>query len=274
MSLLAMATTVFSFFIYFLPESQFTRISGIIPFFSLTLSYCLLIIYKGLVNVYVPIKRFVTPLYVLLALVIMVPNVSQPMSGLVSRLSVDGKDLSAIQPYEYEAAIWIKENTPRDTIILSDPYSTIIIRGLTARYAFIGVGWLVEQEYRREDRDRMLEMKQNFFLANSSRDAHSYAIRIRSLLSDNYSLSNLYYQGNVDPQGFTVIRRTNPNATILVVFSWRTSSWLTQDKMFITSWTSPLYYTINPLHIRNFFDPKYFDLVYNNTYIYIFRVKD
>lgn len=155
--------------------------------------------------------------------------------------------------YEYEAALWIKENTPPNTVIISDPVSIEILSGLAdrVRIAQITMGHLARKE-------NITRLKLIYKILTAESDSEIYQL-LDTLKNMGITTEQFY-------QSFYPVRY--PSFIILV--SQRTSLWLDVEMRY------PIIYfnerPVNMKYISNFLNSDLFELLYKvEGKIYIFK---
>jgi len=155
--------------------------------------------------------------------------------------------------YEYEAALWIKKNTPPNTVIISDPISIEVLNGLADRVpiAQISMG-------RPARKENITRLELIYKILTAERDSESYQL-LNTL--KNMGISTEQFYQSFYPVG-------DPSFIILV--SQRTSLWLDVEMKY------PIIYfnerPVNTKYISNFLNSDLFELLYQvEGKIYIFK---
>lgn len=158
-------------------------------------------------------------------------------------------------PAEYEAAIFIREQMPRNTIIVSDYFSMWLLTPISNSV------WLIDrvmevEEMNNESQETLRFLKKDILRAESSEKAYE---RIH-LLSNRIPPESLYHINDAGIENFTFI----------VVISTRTSAWLSQDSLDLSYRTA---YSIDPVTFNLFYNHRYFKLLQQiDGQVYIFEV--
>lgn len=130
--------------LYFLPVSSIMRVFlYAIPFISLLAAYA---IYKT-INTPIRYMRYKNTSTILL-LMVFIPVIifalynTSNTNTINFKINYDGTEgyYSHFTYYEYNAGQWIKQNTPKDTLIISDRTTEFIIGGLSNRDIVLGRG--------------------------------------------------------------------------------------------------------------------------------------
>jgi len=141
---------------------------------------------------------------------------------------------------EYYAAVWIRDNTPSDSYILTDPGSGYVIRGLALRNA-----------------------SSSFILADGRMPADPSSIfpNVRTLISSFFT-SRTFAQASVVLENFTYTH-------IYVVVTTRTAVWVRSPPESIVTAASEN----EDLPFFGFVDPQHFELVrdFQSVRIYLFN---
>lgn len=260
--------------IFFLPEYQTIRFSSqIFPFMAYILSSAFYFIYKTISKVKNPStvrwhikvsKRSIYSILLLASLLIaFIPPLVKPFYSLSYMLSDPHNPYSyrLIANYEYEAAKWIKTNTPSETIIISDYMTSLILSSIGNKYMLFGRG-MDGTEAGKLTAHALEIIKFKIFGANSSDEAHYY---IRNILPSYIYFNEKFY---VNYNG-----KKMEDFTFIVVFSARTVAWIEKESL---RDVTHMRYSRVPQNLLNLFeDPKYFELIYRNSegYLYIYKVK-
>jgi hypothetical protein len=196
----------------------------------------------------------------LILFVLIVPILIVPFYSRYSYLPNGSQSNSYFSKYDYETATWIKNNTPKNAIILSDYFSMKMYQGLSSRpLLFSGLN---SGEETPEAQAILKYIKQNILLSPASSDAYYSISSFVKNLTDNNWVS--WQEKNT----LTSLGITLDNPSILVVINPRTSAWLEQQG--ISDSREPDY-NINQTYLAPFNDTDYFKSVYqleNQVYIY------
>ena len=130
---------------YFLPDSWTFRINReLAPFMAVILAYVTYYMYKLLSRLldHLPIKRenklrTEGVFFMLLILSISLPLTQPYIERSSTVIDKSNGTQSVIASYEYELARWIKENTPKNTRIISDSFTMFILNGLSNRISVV-----------------------------------------------------------------------------------------------------------------------------------------
>jgi len=150
------------------------------------------------------------------------------------------KELTLYSDYEYEMGIWIKDNKPHDSIIISDPETIHILSGLSGRYSIIPNTMLVE-ELQLSDYIKLKYIKENIFNT------------LNPDLAYNYS---------------KIIGKNNH---IIIIFSGRTAEWISKISYQFIQHPVPFYEIPG---FTKFFNNSYFRLIksFGNNQIFAFEL--
>jgi hypothetical protein len=154
----SLLVTFLVFAIYFLPIPDIIRISAALaPFVPLYVAYGV----ESFVDVIneTILARFLKEKYVskiigksflcyfILALILFSatnPFLNYIGSKMFKPEGANSYYLSLVADYEYKVAVWIRNNLPKDAIIISDPETMYIIAGISGRKLPIAIGMLVQ----------------------------------------------------------------------------------------------------------------------------------
>ena len=194
-------------------------------------------------------------------LILLSPLLFLPFYSRYSFFPEGSESNSYFANYDYKVATWIRQNTPKNTIILSDYFSMKLYQGLSSRpLLFSGLN---SGEESAEAQAILWFIKQDIFLAHTSEDAYNSILSFIKKLNMNSWIpwpekNALEYLG---------ISLTNPD--ILIVINPRTCVWLKQESI---SDVRPPYYDVDPTYLQVFNDSNYFRLVYKfENKVYIFK---
>ena len=155
--------------------------------------------------------------------------------------------------YEYEAALWIKKNTPPNTVIISDPVSVEILSALADRVPIAQIS--MGKPTRQED---MTRLKLIYKILTAGKD------------SDVYQLLDMLKSLGITTEQF--FRSFHPvgDPSFIILVSQRTSLWLDVEMKY------PIIYfnehPVNMKYISKFLNSDLFELVYQvEGKIYIFK---
>lgn len=153
---------------------------------------------------------------------------------------INDGNLTLYSDYEYSMGIWIKDNTPKNSIIISDPETIYLMSGISGRQLIISIAMLV-QDLQLSDQIKLKLIKDNIF---NSLDVD---------LAYNYS---------------KIIGGYNK---VIIVISGRTAQWVSSlSYQFVQQPIS--FYEIPGF--TKFFNTSYFKLLkqYGNNQIYAFEL--
>jgi hypothetical protein len=262
---------------FFLPELFTYRSYHVLtPLMGITLAYVIdamgqkadLFITKNwkklLINVKFKLKtlRISThDLIVVFLIVLLFPLLLLPFYCRYSFFPEGSESNSYFADYDYKVAAWIRQNTPKNAIILSDYFSMKLYQGLSSRpLLFSGLNTWEENA---EAQAILWFIKQNIFLAHTSEDAYNSILSFIKKLNMNSWIpwqekNTLKYLG---------ISLTDPD--ILIVINPRTCVWLKQEGI---SDVRPPYHNVDSTYLQVFNNSNYFRLVYKiENKVYIFK---
>jgi len=252
--------------IYFLPDFwTYRAYKEFSPFMAIVLAISVCSIYELIFRTLnwlnrTNINKYLAPLALALMLSIIIPTLVFPVYTRFSFTYSNQQYYTCIADYEYQAALWLKENTPENTKIISDYRTMVLIIPLSNKI------WLTDRQMNvlslpDEDRQLVSYIKNNIFLAPDSKHAYE-AI---------WNLSNrIPWQENpfLECTGLS-----ESNITFVVIISARTVKWIEQQGIIDVAF--PQYVNVNPKYLEIFLDTNYFELLLNiDDKIYVFKVKD
>jgi len=179
----ATSTFILALLIYFLPIKDIVRAIAVLsPFIAYFVSMGItnltsIVANHNIVNNIaikrrnhtIPLSSFVKYTFVLF---LILSATTVYVSYINDKISKAGT-LSLISDYEYEAALYIRNTTPRNAVIISDPETIFIISGISGRKIPIKRGMLVES-LQFEDLIVLYWIKHNIFLTNNPAENEFY----------------------------------------------------------------------------------------------------
>jgi hypothetical protein len=205
------------------------------------------------------IKQYINLLSYTLILFIVTPSLVLPVYTRFSFTPPGQQSYTIIAKYEYETALWLRENTPENTRIISDYRTMILITPLANKI------WLTEKQMNvpslnNEDQQRVSYIKNEIFLAPNSKHAYE-------------AIWNLSNQTPWDEQLFLESTKlSQTNITFVVIISTRTVKWIEQQG--INDISLPQYGGVDQKYLEKFLDINYFiQLINIDNEIYVFKVK-
>jgi len=246
--------TFLGLFIYFLPESFFIREKHLILLISLVLSGAFYFVSSIIMKS--SLSRFLIPLF----LIFYFTNfLYLPVIGSLNLYYQENEGYYTIQPFEYIAGVWIRENTPEETLILSDPYTINLIASLANRLTPYEKKWVLIEEYSDKSKEKFIKLREGFnALVNCDESAYEYLKEF--ILEEKY-------RGKI-------VKKNIPKKT-MIIFSSRTEKWLEapQDNTFIKV-CRKIKKRIDEETIKNVEKSSFLELIYcEEGKIYIYEVK-
>jgi len=266
--LLTLSMFTITLFIYFLPDywtyreyKQFSPFMAIIianafydPFYKIVTTRVL--IKRPQINTKLMFKR-VFPIFCMY--ILLLPSLILPLYSRFSYTPPGSNIHSLIAEYEYITAMWIRENFPENTKIISDFMTMVLITPLADKIWLIDKKMAVELLNYRE-KQLLLQIKYGIFLANDSKTAYENILTVANYTPwfEQYYLKQTGLSGNT--------------STILIVISARTVKWLEQESLKEVRY--PQYQDVDFKYLKIFLDDRYFTLVFKiDRKIYVFLVK-
>jgi len=199
-------------------------------------------------------------LTVALSLVLIFPLLFLPFYSRYSFFPEGSESNSYFADYDYQVATWIKENTPKNAIILSDYFSMKIYQGLSSRpVLFSGLN---AGEESNEAQAILWFIKQDILLAPTSEKAYY------SISSFVKNLNESQWIPWQEKNALASLRISLDNPSVFIVINPRTCIWLEQRGI---SDVRPPYNNVNLAYLEPFHDSDYFKLVYKvENKIYVF----
>jgi len=244
--------TVASFSIYFFPEGFFLRITHIIPFIAIIIGWGIVKFYR--LFIVLPIGKIFTILLVILITV----SAILPLIDKVNDFKSQNKTYSTFSSYEANTAFWVYEKGKKEInkpLIISDPYTILLLTGTTHSYLPFKRSWVNIQLYKDKDIE-MMNLIKKFFIEENLDNSNTIYHYIDIITSNVYNRNN---------------RIENWKGKIYFIISPRTDIWLNTDEMFILLYGKfPKH--ITPSIINKFQESPYFKEIYNiDNKIYIFE---
>ena len=258
--LLALGGATITFSLYFFPDYWAQRALGATtPFIAFAISNTLDLILKTVKSTFVRYKkiRAVTScILVSLFIIVITPNLLNPIYTKFSRFPG-----SRLTSYEYDIAVWLRENTKETEVILSDYWTMMLLNPLSNKI------WLTDRQFKAEALDPeykylLEELKDEVFKAPNSSEAYEKIQFMAKKLRDRIDWVEKYYCNYVGIN--------TENITFLIVLSSRTVRWLETGDMDVME---PQYSGVYPRYLAVFNNTKYFEpLIQISDQIYVFRV--
>ncbi|MHA1334111.1 MAG: hypothetical protein ACTSPL_08605, partial [Candidatus Odinarchaeia archaeon] len=203
------------------------------------------------------IRVITTGIIVSLLVIVIAPNILNPLYMKFSRFP--GSKLAS---YEYEAALWLRDNTEETEVILSDYWTMMLLNPLSNKI------WLTDRQFRYEPLDLeykhlLEELRNGVFKAPNPQAAYRKIITLVDEMRFGIDWTEQYYCNyvGIDPK----------NISFIIVLSSRTVKWLETEKNNVME---PQYSTVNNNYLAIFNNAKYFTPLFKiSRQIYIFKVK-
>jgi hypothetical protein len=212
--LVLLALCALSFLIYFIPEGLFIRSRFLIPLISLVLGGGASVLIKLCENQLNKIPKLngkinsiklLSSIIILLAFVPILYDSTTTFRTVIDDLEKKHQAFATFMPYEYEAGKWLRENLPRNTLVISDPFSINLMTQISGLKAPYERKWVLENEYPEETLKIMSEIRSNLLSRNNEE-----RIEFLNKLID-----------------------TNDVTSAIIIINDRTEQWLTSDKKLI-----------------------------------------
>ena len=200
-------------------------------------------------------------LTVVLLLVLVFPLLFLPFYSRYSFFPEGSESNSYFADYDYQVTAWIKENAPKNAIILSDYFSMKMYQGLSSRpVLFRGLN---AGEESNEAQAILWFIKQNILLAPTSEKAYD------SISSFVKNLNESQWIPWQEKNTLVSLGISLDNPNVFIIINPRTCVWLKQHGI---SDVRPPYNNVNLTYLEPFHDSDYFKLVYKvENEMYIFR---
>jgi hypothetical protein len=163
---------------------------------------------------------------------------------------------SIVSDYEYSAAQWLKDNTPENSLLISDFVTMQIMAPLS---------------------DKLLPMGRNYRVQALTSEDLQTTWRIKNMLSDSAFTDDdiEYLLGSVsssDERFSNKINMSASNKSILIVLTPRTVDWVKQTG--ISEVWSPEKTTVDKTYLEAFTKNNPVDVIYSyEEQVYVFKVK-
>lgn len=259
--LLALSMLSWSFLVFYFPDFWTVRGLGLLtPFMAFSISKAILPISGTLKKIAdgstaktVRVRVF-SGLCVFLIIIVLMPSLMQP---LFNRFSIT--PCSCLADYEYDAAVWLRENTKETEVILSDYWTMMLLNPisnkiwLTSRQMYATVSTRTQM--------RLLYIKNDVFNASDSKAAYGNILIYSKHFDLDWTEKCYADYAGIDPE----------KLTFLVIVSSRTVKWLEQN---VPDVKYPQYSSVPLKYLKMFNDAQYFQLIYTvDERIYIYKVK-
>jgi len=273
-NVLSLSMFSYTSFLYFFPDYNMKRALNLItPFMAISISQTVFMLYKKIIDKFsYYFKSHLHKKYTLInmivlffILIIVMSSLPYPLYTKFSRYKPLSKTGSNMTQYEYEAAVWLRENTNETEVILSDYWTMMLLNQISNKIWTIGPSMEV-QYLPEENNDFLFYLKHNLFNAQDGKQAYQ-AIRYLPIMLDvNMHWTEKYYMH--------CRRLYISDLTFLIVLSPRTVAWMekSDQSKLVHDQRLPIFSSIN-LENLDIFDDDRFKLIYEiPSKLYIFRV--
>lgn len=257
---LLLGLIIIFFGIFFFPEYWSIRMLGMtIPFMALAISKVFESIFS--LNYSLPWKKKKIRLFSSIAIITLIFIVLIP--GLVSPIhnKLTSFPPSRLANYEYETAVWLRENTEETDIILSDYWTMMLLTPLSNKI------WFTDRFFTSDSLDIIYkeilsELKMNVFLSSNSETAYHSLLNLSLTIQKNIDWTEKYY--------LTTKNIKQEDLTFLMILSSRTVEWLKDSNLDVDT---PQYLPIDSIYFVPFNDSQKFEEVFSiSQHIYVFKV--
>lgn len=162
-------------------------------------------------------------IFSLVLITFLIPSLVQPYSSFLNSCNLQGVPPYTFSDYEYKTGIWLDDHVPKNALVLSDPFTTLILTSLsgnrltlTYRMTYDAKGNTHSIYY---DSD-VLGRIRAFFLTTNISDAEILLDGIWHRYDDAFVLN----KGIIDA-------KENVGSEIVLAISGRTSKWLTASTL-------------------------------------------
>lgn len=170
---------------------------------------------------------------------------------------------SFIEDYEYEASQWIKENSSRDTLLVSDQASMLFLSGLCDKVALVQLTQSFPEGYTLDV--QRLSLIHQLFLTGDAYKAYVLLLELEELgvTTEEYYRS---FQPLEDSNYLIII---SPRTSLWVDWGGKNVIWYPNGNVYNNK---PANLSIRQGYLTKFFDETLFDLLYEDEgKIYIFK---
>jgi len=258
--LLALGALTITFSLYFFPDYWTLRILGATtPFIAFAISNNLNLTSKIVNSTFARHKKIKVVTKCILAglfIIVITPNLLNPIYTKFSRFPG-----SRLTSYEYDVAIWLRENTKETEVIVSDYWTMMLLNPLSNKI------WLTDRQFMANALDLeykylLEELKDEVFKASNSSEAYKKIQFMIKKMRNGIDWTERYY---CDYVGINT-----ENIIFLIVLSSRTVKWLETEDMDVME---PQYSGVDPRYLAVFNNTRYFEkLIQISDQIYVFKV--
>jgi hypothetical protein len=258
--LIALGALTTTFSLYFFPDYWTLRILGATtPFVAYAISNNVDFILKIVNSILIhnkKVKIVMMCILVILFIIVVIPNLPKPLYTKFSKFPS-----SRLTPYEYDIAIWLRENTKEIEVIISDYWTMMLLNPLSNKI------WLTDRQFMAKDLDLeykylLEEIRNDIFKAPNSSEAYKKIRFMTEKLRNGIDWTEKYY---CDYAGIS-----RESITFLIVLSSRTVKWLETGDLDIME---PQYSGVDPHYLTTFNNTRYFKLLTHiSNQIYVFEV--
>jgi len=251
-NLLAVSAFSLALFFYFFPEAYAYRFfKEVTVTMACVMSVGLNYVFNALVNR----RNFYTAIiFSSLIVALLIPNLIIPVYQRHYNSSLGQYIISS---YEYDAAKWLRENTPENSLIISDYVTMQLMSPLS---------------------NKMLPIPRSYRIQALNYSDQQAVLYIKNMLSgyfDNITLCARYLIEKMDSADKRYCESVNiawNQSNVLIILTSRTIKWLEQQGT-AEIWLPPDE-PVDPKFLRLFQESNSLELIYSyETKIYIFRVK-
>jgi hypothetical protein len=248
----------------FLADSQIERIMMMGHVFAALLLWCGMVMLIGILRKSMgpggPLRNLLHLFAILLILVVPIRQMLWPSAFWTRDSESQHAASSFISKHEYSMGIWMKSHLRKDTLVVSDPWTSIVTSAISH---IRGIPYAA----------RNLNVQDRLFRALSQRTAEDIYKEIQLLVGEKEMIQTYTVYSS------SFLRRWRsrqfPIDTAVVIVEPRTNVWLKNKRLreHNIMITRPPTSEESKLYLRKFLDKKYFTLLHNeNDEVYLFGV--
>jgi hypothetical protein len=188
-----------------------------------------------------------------LLVILLLPNLIKPYDNFLNSHGNRSSSFSTFSDYEYETGIWINKNIPHNALILSDPFTTLIMSGLS------GNGLILNYRMTYDDKGNTRGI---FYDPETLNEIKTLLIS-KDVNTSEFALTQVWnlYSNNFELNQRLINSKSNINQDIIIILSGRTSAWATADGFSDVPFPQDFKMIDG---YQKFFNSKSFTLLYEN----------
>jgi hypothetical protein len=202
-------------------------------------------------------------IFFLVVLLIFLPTITQPYTTFIDYTLSHSHPFYTFDQHEYDVAQWIHKHTPEDVIVISDPFTQLVVCGLSNRGVTLNQRMIYDAKGNTHaiSRDYMIMNKtKELFLTSNVTMAINDTLEIRETYVNSKQLN--------EKMGASFMNGSSP---IIIIMSGRTTRWIKSNDF--SDIVFPSGFEFLPGY-EKFFKHSAFVLLYENSEeIFVFGIE-